>query len=150
MKDVALETLPKMAVLMRGRGKRMGRVSCLISDEHQTQVTPFPWSLSILLSVFPSLSSPANCEATIHTSANMLACILLYPVVIDGEGTCRQLIELPWSTGCRHLLWLRTWPVSTGRWRAWLCSSRVLAGFRNSYEATARLGKIVPALSIHI
>lgn len=67
MRDVAVETLPKIAVLMRRGGKWRERVSCLISDEHQTQATPF-LILSLSLSLFLSLFFPSltNCEAVIQ------------------------------------------------------------------------------------
>lgn len=125
---------------MRRGGKWRERVSCLISDEHQTQATPFfILSLSLSLSLFSPLSPTVKplSNTPVALSANTLACIRLYPVVIDWEGTCRQLIELHWNAGPSQLLGLRIWRASTGRWREWLCSSRVLAGFHNSYEATA-------------
>lgn len=85
---------------MRRGGKWMGRVNCLISYEHQTQVTPFPVvsiSLSLSLSLFFPLSAClANCEAAIQRARRTVSQHAgLHPGIPSGGGQrgCMQTAD---------------------------------------------------------
>lgn len=133
MKDVAVETLPKMAVLMRRGGKWMGQESWLLSYEHRTQVTLFPVvSLFFTLTVFPSLNRKAAIQHARRAVSQNAGLHLLIP---RQRGCMQTADRAAPKHRAQRLRWLRTWPASAGRWREWLCSSRVLAGFHNSYKA---------------